>query len=129
MDAARDFDGQRFVRYLPAAARFAAGSLAGFEAAELGIATATRGLASVRVLRVADRAAAAHRHAYRHDADLLFHFVLGGELTLDGEHRLTAASAFVVPAGRPFAWSDASADLELLQVALPGEPGLEPVAP
>jgi quercetin dioxygenase-like cupin family protein len=129
VDTARDFDGQRFVRHLPEAARFAAAPMAGFEATELGIAAATRGLASVRVLRVGDPAAAGHRHAYRHDADLLFHFVLRGELTLDGEHRLAAASAFVVPAGRPFAWSEASPELELLEVALPGEPGIERVAP
>lgn len=129
VDAARDFGGQRFVRYQPQAARFAAARMAGFEATELGIDAATRGLASVRVLRVGDRAVAAPRQTYRHGADLLFHFVLGGELTLDGEHRLAAASAFVVPAGRPFTWSEASPDLELLEVALPGEPAIERVAP
>lgn len=129
LDAVRDFDGQRFVRYVPAATRFGAARMAGFEATELGIAAATSGLASVRVLRVGDPAVAARRQAYRHDADLVFHFVLGGELTLDGEHRLAAASAFVVPAGRPFTWSEASPDLELLQVALPGEPGLAPITP
>jgi quercetin dioxygenase-like cupin family protein len=116
--AERAFDGQRFVRYLPANARFTPASVPGFEACELGIAAATGGLASVHLLR----ARAPGRFAARHDAELLFHFVLRGELTLDDEHRLGAADAFVVPAGRPFVWSDASQDLELLQVALPGEP-------
>ena len=113
----RAFDGQRFVRYQPAEARFTASRIAGFEGCELGIASATRGLASVHVLRARDPV----RLTARHGAELLFHFVLRGELTLDDEHRLAAADAFVVPAGRPFVWSDASQDLELLQVALPGE--------
>jgi mannose-6-phosphate isomerase-like protein (cupin superfamily) len=129
VDPARDFDGQRFVRYLPQTASFSASAMAGFEASELGITGATRGLASVRVVRVSDHAAAARRHAYRHRADLWFHFVLRGALTLDDEHRLAAAASFVVPAGRPFTMSDPSPDLELLEVALPGEPGLERIAP
>jgi len=113
----REFEGQRFVRFLPATARFTAARFAGFEACELGIAAATRGLASVHVLRVREPS----RVAARHDAELLFHFVLRGELTLDDEHRLAAADAFIIPAGRPFVWSHASQDLELLEVALPGE--------
>jgi quercetin dioxygenase-like cupin family protein len=120
VDAGRDFGGQRFVRYLPANARFGATPFAGFEATELGIAAATRGLASVQVLRVRDPDRLARAGAYRHDAELLFHFVLRGALTLDGAHRLGPAAAFVVPAGRPFTWSDASPELELLEVALPG---------
>jgi quercetin dioxygenase-like cupin family protein len=120
----REFDGQRFVRYLPATARFAAAHLAGFESSELGIAAATHGLASVHVLRAREMA----RLTARHDAELLFHFVLRGELTLDDEHRLAAADAFVVPAGRPFVWSEASRDLELLEVALPGRFTFDAVA-
>jgi quercetin dioxygenase-like cupin family protein len=117
VSAERELDGQRFVRYLPATARFTAARIAGFDASELGIAAATHGLASVHVLRARDPV----RFTARHDAELLFHFVLRGELTLDDEHHLAAADAFVVPAGRPFVWSDASPDLELLEVALPGE--------
>jgi hypothetical protein len=127
VDRARDFEGQRFVHYLPQAARFAAAAMVGFEASELGIAAATGGFASVRVLRVAEPVSAARGHSYLHDADLLFHFVLRGQLTLDGEHRLSAASAFVIPAGRSFAWSEASADLELLEVAVPGGAALDRV--
>jgi quercetin dioxygenase-like cupin family protein len=122
--AEREFGGQRFVRYQPQAASFQAGRIAGFDACELGIAAATRGLASVHVLRAREAA----RFTARHDADLLFHFVLRGELTLDDEHRLAAADAFVVPAGRPFVWSNASQDLELLEVALPGEVAFDRVA-
>ena len=118
--ADRDYSGQRFVRFIAADARFSPSRFAGFDACEVGILPATRGLASVHVLR----AHAPRRLSLRHGAELLFHFVLRGGLTLD-EHRLGAADAFTIPARRPFAWSDATPDLELLQVALPGEFALE----
>jgi quercetin dioxygenase-like cupin family protein len=117
-DPARDYGGQRFVRFQAAAARFAPAALAGFDACELGIAAATGGVGSVSLLRPA-AGAAPGRTAHRHDAELWFHVVLRGELTLDDHHRLAAADAFTIPAGRPFTWSDPSPDLELLEVALP----------
>ena len=36
-----------------------------------------------------------------------------------GAHPLTAADAFVIPAGEAWGLSDASADLQLLEVMLP----------
>jgi quercetin dioxygenase-like cupin family protein len=117
-DPGRDYGGQRFVRFQAASTRFAPAAVAGFDACELGIAEATAGLGSVSLLRPrggADSARASHRH----DAELWFHVVLRGELTLDDGPRLAAADAFVIPAGRAFAWSDPSPDLELLEVALP----------
>jgi quercetin dioxygenase-like cupin family protein len=126
--ADREFGGQRFVRYVPAMARFTAAPFAGFEACELGIAEATRGIAAVRVLR-RHAASGAAVGAYRHAAELLLHVVLRGELTLDEVHRLGPGDAFVVPAGRPFSWRDATTELELLEVALPGELVLERAAP
>ncbi|TMQ08401.1 MAG: cupin [Deltaproteobacteria bacterium] len=124
LDRDRDFDGQRFVRFLAASAQFAPAPLPGFDACELGIAAATRGLAGVSVLRARDPA----RIALRHDAELWFHVVLRGELTLDDQHRLGAADAFTIPAGRPVTWSHASPDLELLQVTLPARPSLDRIA-
>src|SRR5215475_10997964 len=118
VDPDRDYGGQRFVRFQAASARFAPAVLAGFDACELGIAEATAGLGSVSLLRPRGDAASG-RAAHRHDAELWFHVVLRGELTLDHDHRLAAADAFVIPAGRPFTWSDPSPDLELLEVALP----------
>ena len=47
----RDFGGQRFVHFRAATAHFTPSPIAGFEACELGIAAATRGRASVHVLR------------------------------------------------------------------------------
>lgn len=111
----RRFAGQRFVRHQPADARYAPARLAGFEACELGVAAATDGVASVHVVRAAGPGPVTDRH----DGELLFRFVLAGALTLDGEHRLTADDAFVIPPGRDVAWTDASADLALLEVALP----------
>jgi quercetin dioxygenase-like cupin family protein len=118
VDPARDHGGQRFVRFQVASARFAPAAVAGFDACELGIAEATAGLGSVSLLRPRGDAASG-RAAHRHDAELWFHVVLRGELTLDDHHRLAAADAFVIPAGRPFTWSDPSPDLELLEIALP----------
>src|SRR5689334_17193000 len=72
----RVFDGQQFVRHVPSAARFGPARIPGFEACELGIAAATRGLASVHVLR----ARAPDRQVLQHGAELLFHVVLRGQL-------------------------------------------------
>lgn len=127
IDAARDYGGQSFVYFRPTSAASEAAAFAGFDATELGIVGATRGVASVRVLRVRDPDSVARGPAYRHDADLLFHFVLRGQLTLDGTHRLGATAAFAIPAGQPFLWREASPDLELLQVALPGAVTIEKI--
>jgi len=123
VDRDRAWGGQRFVRFVAASAQFAPSNLAGFDACELGIADATGGLGSVTVLRARDPG----RATYRHDAELWFHVVLRGQLTLDDQHRLGAADAFAIPAGRPFTWSDASPDLELLEIALPGRAAVERV--
>jgi quercetin dioxygenase-like cupin family protein len=114
----RRFGGQPFVRYQPDDAPPPPARLAGFTAVELGVAAATAGKASVHVVR----AAAAGPVVVRHDGELLFHVVLDGAVTLDGAHRLTAGGAFAVPAGRDAAWSDASPELALLQVAVPARP-------
>jgi len=119
--ADRTFSGQRFARYQAAMARFTAAAVPGFDACDLGIAAATGGVASVHLLRPSGPGGGASRATHRHDAELLLHVVLRGGLTLDDVHALGPADAFVVPAGRTCTWSDASADLELLQVAIPGE--------
>lgn len=124
LDPDRDFDGQRFVRFTAASARFTPAPLLGFDACELGIAAATRGLAGVSVLRARDPG----RLALRHDAELWFHVVLRGELTLDDQHRLGPADAFTIPAGQSFTWSHASQDLELLEVTLPARVTLDRTA-
>lgn len=115
----RVFGGQRFVRHEAAAATWRPWQ-DGFEARDTGIATATGGVAEVHVLRSRGSEPATAR---RHDGELLFVFVLGGAATLrcDGqaEERLSEDDCCVVPAGLQHAWTDVSADLELLRVALP----------
>jgi mannose-6-phosphate isomerase-like protein (cupin superfamily) len=112
----RAHDGQRFVRHRAAAARWEPDAHTGWLARDLGIAAATAGLLGARVLRPAEAGA---RLADRHAGELLWGCVLRGAATLDGEHRLEAADAFTVPAGRPFELADATADLEWLLVMVP----------
>ena len=116
----RDFSGQRFVRHVAAEATWQPFRLEGFECRDIGIAAATNGLAGVRVARLRG---APPKKRYRHDADFLFTFVLSGSLTLDvdgrGARPATDGTAFVLPPGNLYAFSDCSSDLELLEVALP----------
>jgi len=124
----RTYGGQRFVHHRPAEARFVSAPIAGLDACDLGIAAASSGRVAVHRLAAREPGEAPGRRVYVHDAELLFHIVLRGELTLDDEHRLGPADAFVVPAGRPFAWSDGSPDLALLQVVVPGARGIRCIA-
>lgn len=58
-----------------------------------------------------------------HTGDILFTFVMEGEVTLNGEsqgaHRLEAGDAYVIPPHTKTSLTERSADLELLEVALP----------
>jgi quercetin dioxygenase-like cupin family protein len=113
----REWSGQRFVRHRAALAQWAPYRLPGFIARDTGIAQATRGLASVKVVRPANAAAPA---LCRHDAALVLFFVLAGTATLlaDGSHPLRREATIVLPTGLPHALTDPSPDLELLEVAL-----------
>ncbi len=125
----RVFSGQCFVHHEAATAQWRPWALAGFESRDTGIAAASRGIADVRVVR---SAGAQGRQAWSHDAELFFLFVLKGAITLEhlaresavgGDwraERVAAGDSFVLPAGTPHALAEASEDVELLQVALPG---------
>ena len=58
-----------------------------------------------------------------HTGDILFTFVMEGEVTLNGEdqsaHRLEAGDAYVIPPHTKTSLTERSDDLELLEVALP----------
>ncbi len=116
----REWQGQRFVHNLAQGAAWAPFRLPGFVARDTTIAANTRGVADVRVVRRGE----GDPVWTRHDADILFSFVMGGEMTLEGEgkdpHRLAAGDAFVIPPGLATRYAAPSADLELLEVALPG---------
>jgi quercetin dioxygenase-like cupin family protein len=122
LDPAHDFGGQRFVHHVAAKGEWKPWRLAGFAARDTGIGAATGGLAGVKVAR---RAGAPVSETVRHGGEFLFLFVLAGGVTLAAEgksaDRLGAGDALTIPRGLAHSLADASADLELLEVALPAE--------
>jgi quercetin dioxygenase-like cupin family protein len=116
----RDFGGQRFLHHVAAKTPRVPHFATGFERRETGMAAATSGLADARVIRPAGVQGFS---AAPHTGELFFGFVLEGSVVLDcgGAHPLAAADAFVIPAGEAWGFSDASSDLELLEVILPAD--------
>ena len=116
----RCFDGQQFVFHKSSEATWGAPQADGFEQRDLGIATATRGLASVVVHR---RVAGRQPSFATHNAELLLRFVLRGGLWLHaGDHEaaeLGSGDCFALPAGTICSVTNCSDDLELLEVRLP----------
>ena len=118
----REWDGQRFVHDIGAKGIFAPFRIPGFEARDTTIHAATKGVASVMVARPTGQAAPWTRHS----GDILFTFVMKGSMVLEGEgkepFRLEPGDAFVIPPGMATRNTDASTNLELLEVTLPGNP-------
>lgn len=116
----RRFEGQRFVRHQAATATWGPFRLPGFECRDTGIAAATDGFVGARVARPSGTP---REEPWRHDAELLFVFVLEGALTLHCEGRdalrVAAGDAVMLPAATRYAFAECSAELELLEVALP----------
>jgi len=123
----REWAGQRFVYDVGAKGTFHSHRLPGFVARDTTIHDSTKGVASVMVARPDGGATAWTRH----DGDILFTFVMGGSMTLEGEgkepFRLAPGDAFVIPPGLATRYGDATADLELLEVTLPGNPPTTPL--
>lgn len=120
----REWQGQRFVYNQAAGADWVPFRLPGFICRDTTINDNTKGVASVQVVRRAEGAEAGNSPWASHDTDILFTFVMEGSVTLHGEGRdpyeLEAGDAFVIPPGMKTRLSDGSADLELLEVSLPG---------
>lgn len=118
----REWDGQKFVHDIGAKGTFQPFRVPGFEARDTTINANTKGVASVMVARPAGEPAPWTVH----DGDILFTFVMSGGMTLEGEgkdpYRLAPGDAFVIPPGMATRYSDPTADLELLEVTLPGNP-------
>ena len=118
----RDFGGQRFVRHVAATAEWRPWRVDGFVARDSGIAAATGGLASVKVVRPEGPTTSAATLS-AHDGELLFLFVLHGATSVRRpgwqDERLGIADCVAIPAGEPHALVDCTTDLELLEVALP----------
>ena len=121
IDRDREWDGQKFVFNEAKNATWLPARLPGFIARDTTINTNTQGVAGVQVIRTGDTAPAWTSH----DADIHFTFVMEGTFTLEGEDQapqpLTAGDAFVIPPGMRTRYADPSADLELLEVTLPGQ--------
>ena len=117
----REWQGQRFVHNLAEGAAWRPFRLSGYVARDTTIRDNTKGVAGVMVVRKGQGAP----EWTRHDADILFGFVMAGGMTLEGEgkepYRLEAGDAFVIPPGMATRWAEPSADLELLEVALSGD--------
>ncbi len=117
----REWDGQRFVHDVGKEGEFRPYRIPGFEARDTSINLNTRGVASVMVARPNGKAPWT-----AHEGDILFGFVMSGGMTLEGEgkdpYRLEPGDAFVIPPGMATRYSDATGDLELLEVSLPGNP-------
>jgi mannose-6-phosphate isomerase-like protein (cupin superfamily) len=109
----RDFGGQRFVHHVAASAAWRDGE--GHTCRDTGIAAATAGLASVRVLKLGAATAV-------HDGDFLFFNVLSGTAQFAsrtvGTHTLESGDACVLPKGADYALVATNA-CEILEVALP----------
>ncbi len=116
----REWQGQKFVFNEGATATWHSAHLPGFIARDTTIATNTKGVAGVNVIRTGEGAPVWASH----DADIHFTFVMEGSMTLEGEGKdpfaLAPGDAFVIPPGMRTRYSDPSDDLELLEVTLPG---------
>ena len=101
--------------------------IAGFEARDTTIAANTRGVAGVVVARPI--AGAGPSPWTKHSGDILFSFVMSGEMVLEGQgkepYRLTAGDAFVIPPDMATRYSAPSDDLQILEVALPANPATQ----
>jgi len=120
IDSQRLFNGQHFIRHEAAKAEWKPWRMEGFEARDIGIASATDGLAGVRVARSVGQP---HTGFVSHDADLLFMFLLNGSAEFNCDQMdselLTAGDSFIVPSSMKHSLSKCSKDMEVLEVALP----------
>ncbi len=116
----REWDGQRFVHHQADGATWTPHRLPGYVSRDTTISENTGGVADVRVVKRGH----GEPEWRRHDAEILFTFVMDGELTLEGErrepHRLGQGDAFVIPPDMRTRLSDPTDNMELLEVALPG---------
>ncbi|MFT5743437.1 MAG: quercetin dioxygenase-like cupin family protein [Paracoccaceae bacterium] len=116
----REWQGQRFVHNIGKDAPWHPFRLSGFTARDTTINDATKSVAGVQVVRRGQGATTPARH----NADILFGFVMEGRMTLHGTGKnpfeLSAGDAFVIPPDMETHWADPSDDLEVLEVSLPG---------
>ena len=122
IDTKRLFNGQHFIRHEAAKAEWIPWRMEGFEARDIGIASATDGLAGVRVARPVGQP---QQKFVSHDADLLFMFLLNGSSEFNCDQMdselLTAGDSIIIPGILKHSLSKCSEDMEVLEVVLPAE--------
>ena len=122
VDQHRTFGGQCFVHHQVGKATWRPWKSAGFEYRDIGIGLATDNLAGARVIRMSGEESQP-THQYEHNGELLFVFVLQGEVTLSseeyGERQMLAGDNCVIPAQLQASLRGSSADFEFLEVTLP----------
>ncbi len=118
----RVFQGQRFCHHKSKEAKWQNWRINGFECRDTGINEATNGIASVQVARPVKPFSS--QQLISHDADILFAFVMEGNLELEVEghksHLIKKGEAFVIPPNLNYKIPVVSEDLEVLEVSLPG---------
>ena len=116
----REWQGQRFVHNTATSGVWTPFRIPGLICRDTTIAGNTRDVAGVQVVRKGQ----GEIPLTRHDADILFGFVMSGGVTLLGEGKapfaLTPGDAFVIPPGMATGFADVTEDFELLEVSLPG---------
>ncbi|MFQ6549700.1 cupin domain-containing protein [Aestuariibius sp. 2305UL40-4] len=121
----RLFQGQRFVHHEARNAEWRPARQPGFIARDTTIAANTGDVAGVQVLHRGD----GDPTWTTHNADIHFTFVMEGRMTLEAEghptHQVVAGDAFTLPPGLATRYAAPSADIELLEVTLPGSPHIE----
>lgn len=117
----QEYRGQKFLFHQAAKTAWGDWRLPGFEARDIGIGAATGGLAGARVAR---RIGDLDETPHHHQGEFAFLFVLNGQVTFDADGQLeplNAGDCVSIPQGLPHNFRDASRDLEILDVTLPGD--------
>ena len=117
----RQFKGQKFVHNKATESEWIEFRIPGFTCRDTTIAENTKNVAGVQVVRPNGNAI----KPTKHDCDILFNFVMEGEMTLTASgqppNELNSGDAFVIPPNILTEYSNVSKDLELLEVSLPGK--------
>lgn len=119
----RLFQGQRFCHHQVKDAYWDLWRVSGFRFRESGIMEATQGDASVQIIKASQTIEATPIMC--HDTDILFSFIISGSMIIDATgqdlQELAPGDAFVIPPDMNYRFKEISADLEMLEVALPGK--------
>ena len=117
----REFKGQKFVHNKAGDSTWLDFRIPGFTCRDTTIASNTKNVAGVQVVRPNGDTIKSSKH----DCDILFNFVMEGQMTLTASgqplNELNSGDAFVIPPDLFTEYSNVSEDLELLEVSLPGK--------